>query len=80
MRVNRFRRSLVIIIYLDHMSGSVCSETHGQWSELSNSSFRYWRSDQPDNYGGVEGCAVIEPNAQGLWHDVPCTNKYPLVS
>ncbi len=29
MRVYRFRRSLVIKGYLDHMSGSVCSETHG---------------------------------------------------
>ncbi len=27
MRINRFRRSSVIIIYLDHMSGS--KETHG---------------------------------------------------
>ncbi len=29
MRVYRFRRSLVIKGYLDHKSGSVCSETHG---------------------------------------------------
>ncbi len=29
MRDYRFRRSLVIKGYLDHMSGSVCSETHG---------------------------------------------------
>ncbi len=29
MRVYRFRRSLVIKGYLDHISGSVCSETHG---------------------------------------------------
>ncbi len=29
MRVYRFRRSLVIKGFLDHMSGSVCSETHG---------------------------------------------------
>ncbi len=29
MRVYRLRGSLVIDSYLDHMSGSVCSETHG---------------------------------------------------
>ncbi len=29
MRINRFSSSLVIDSYLDHVSGSVCSETHG---------------------------------------------------
>ncbi len=29
MRVYRFSGSLVIKGYLDHISGSVCSETHG---------------------------------------------------
>ncbi len=45
-----------------------------QWSDLSNASFRYWKTGEPNNVGGVEDCAMIEPNAQGQWHDVPCTN------
>ncbi|XP_067303750.1 C-type mannose receptor 2-like [Pseudorasbora parva] len=50
-----------------------------QWSDQSNSSFRYWRSDQPNNGGGVENCAVIRPNPQGQWHDLSCNNQFPFV-
>ncbi len=50
-----------------------------QWSDQSNSSFRYWKSGQPDNNGGGENCAAVELNAQGRWHDVPCSKPCPFV-
>uniref|UniRef100_A0A8C1H5F6 Si:ch211-225k7.5 n=1 Tax=Cyprinus carpio carpio TaxID=630221 RepID=A0A8C1H5F6_CYPCA len=50
-----------------------------QWSDQSNSSFRYWKSGQPGNDGGGEDCTVIEPIAQGRWIDVSCSKHYPFV-
>uniref|UniRef100_A0A671LGX3 Macrophage mannose receptor 1-like n=1 Tax=Sinocyclocheilus anshuiensis TaxID=1608454 RepID=A0A671LGX3_9TELE len=50
-----------------------------QWSDQSNSSFRYWNSGEPNNVGGHEDCTVTEPNAQGRWNDISCTKQFPLV-
>ncbi|XP_051757226.1 C-type mannose receptor 2-like [Ctenopharyngodon idella] len=50
-----------------------------QWSDQSNSSFRYWYTGEPNNDGGYENCVAIYPNTQGQWIDVSCNNQYPFV-
>ncbi|XP_067296914.1 macrophage mannose receptor 1-like [Pseudorasbora parva] len=50
-----------------------------QWSDQRNSSFRYWRSPQPDNYGGVENCTVVESYLKGQWNDIACSERFPFV-
>ncbi|XP_067303678.1 C-type mannose receptor 2-like [Pseudorasbora parva] len=49
-----------------------------RWLDQSDSSFRYWKSGEPNNYGG-ENCTVIEPNTLGHWHDVSCNNQFHFV-
>uniref|UniRef100_A0A672MKP0 Si:ch211-282j17.8 n=1 Tax=Sinocyclocheilus grahami TaxID=75366 RepID=A0A672MKP0_SINGR len=41
-----------------------------QWSDQSDSSFRYWDIAEPNNSGGGENCAVIKPNTRGQWNDI----------
>uniref|UniRef100_A0A8C1QTE4 C-type lectin domain-containing protein n=1 Tax=Cyprinus carpio TaxID=7962 RepID=A0A8C1QTE4_CYPCA len=51
-----------------------------QWSDQSNSSFRYWKSGQPDKYGQGEDCTAVEQKAQGQWNDISCSNhQFPFV-
>ncbi|XP_039505353.1 macrophage mannose receptor 1-like [Pimephales promelas] len=50
-----------------------------QWSDQSNSSFRYWASTEPNNAGGIENCTMIKPNDQGQWYDISCNGRYPFV-
>ncbi|KAL1276596.1 hypothetical protein QQF64_036219 [Cirrhinus molitorella] len=50
-----------------------------QWSDQSNSSFRFWYTGEPDNYGGGENCTVIEAKAKGGWYDNNCTNYFPFM-
>ncbi|KAK3522999.1 hypothetical protein QTP86_010504 [Hemibagrus guttatus] len=44
-----------------------------KWSDGTIASNLPWGSGEPDNYGGVENCAIV---FKGLLHDVRCTNLY----
>ncbi|KAL6481105.1 hypothetical protein MHYP_G00091850 [Metynnis hypsauchen] len=50
-----------------------------KWSDQSDSSFRFWRSGQPDNQGGKENCAAVSMTDQGQWHDVACDTTNPFI-
>ncbi|XP_043100867.1 macrophage mannose receptor 1-like [Puntigrus tetrazona] len=50
-----------------------------QWSDQSNSSFRYWRTGEPNNSGGHEDCTAVDQKSQGQWIDVSCDKQYPFV-
>ncbi|XP_067257021.1 C-type mannose receptor 2-like [Chanodichthys erythropterus] len=49
-----------------------------QWSDQSDSLFRYWRSGEPNN-AGVDNCAAITSNALRDWDDVSCYTKFLFV-
>ncbi|KAI2663029.1 Macrophage mannose receptor 1 [Labeo rohita] len=53
-----------------------------QWSDQSDSSFRYWSTHEPNNVEGDENCTAVELNtgAQGQWLDMHCNNhQFPFV-
>ncbi|XP_050971613.1 C-type mannose receptor 2-like [Labeo rohita] len=50
-----------------------------QWSDQSNSSFRYWNTGEPNNAGGGENCATVNQDVQGRWNDISCNKNYPFV-
>ncbi|XP_051986568.1 C-type mannose receptor 2-like isoform X2 [Xyrauchen texanus] len=51
-----------------------------EWSDQSNSSFRNWRSNIPDNVGGNENCALVWVKSdRGQWGDLSCDSKSQFV-
>ncbi|XDV19272.1 hypothetical protein PO909_024771 [Leuciscus waleckii] len=50
-----------------------------QWSDQSNSSFRYWNTDEPNIIGKLKNCTVIGPNTLGKWHADSCNSQFHFV-
>ncbi|XP_073722841.1 C-type mannose receptor 2-like [Misgurnus anguillicaudatus] len=50
-----------------------------EWSDESESGFRYWKSEQPNNVGGSEYCTAVSVTEQSQWHDVGCSESYTFV-
>ncbi|XP_056603677.1 C-type mannose receptor 2-like [Triplophysa dalaica] len=50
-----------------------------EWSDNTDSAFRYWDSVQPDNQGGSEDCIVAKMTHEGKWHDISCSDSYTFV-
>ena len=46
-----------------------------RWSDRSNSSFRLWGRDQPNNYLSFQQCVVMSEKT-GLWDDVYCGDEH----
>ncbi|XP_076593891.1 uncharacterized protein LOC143324954 isoform X2 [Chaetodon auriga] len=49
---------------------------HWKWSDGSNSSFRHWKPNQPNNRED-QNCVVAIFKDQGKWNDVQCSFKRP---
>ncbi|XP_056605095.1 C-type mannose receptor 2-like [Triplophysa dalaica] len=47
-----------------------------EWSDNTDSGFRYWDSGQPDH---SEDCTMTNMNNEGKWHDVSCSESYTFV-
>ena len=46
------------------------SENTFVWADNTTSTYRYWRSGQPDDAGGNEDCVGVWANR--YWNDYPC--------
>ncbi|XP_046699396.1 putative C-type lectin domain family 20 member A isoform X2 [Silurus meridionalis] len=44
-----------------------------RWSDRTSALNLSWAAGQPDNYGGIENCAVVNNR---LFSDAPCSNQY----
>lgn len=47
------------------------------WSDGSDSSFRHWKSGQPDNSGSSQHCTAMSFSDSGQWTDENCASSLP---
>lgn len=64
-------------IGLERISAS--QESWGWSGKNKTSSFQYWMSGKPDNYGKGENCAAIDMNSGGQWDDLSCELNLPFI-
>ncbi|KAA0721477.1 Lymphocyte antigen 75 [Triplophysa tibetana] len=78
---NQTENQLINNIINDHQSSVWIGlfRDSWEWSDNTDSGFRYWRSGQPDNFGGSEDCTEVRMWDQGQWNDAPCSNSLTFV-
>ena len=56
----------------------ISKEGNYQWIDGSGnaSSFSYWQSGQPDNYGGGQNCIILWAGYLGKWGDIECASLF----
>nr|XP_055045962.1 macrophage mannose receptor 1-like [Misgurnus anguillicaudatus] len=50
-----------------------------EWSDKSESGFRYWSSGEPNGYAGSEDCTAVSVKDPGHWIDVVCSHTRTFV-
>ncbi|XP_065124193.1 C-type mannose receptor 2-like [Paramisgurnus dabryanus] len=50
-----------------------------EWTDESDSGFRYWLPAQPDNSRGSEACTEVRTFQQGQWNDLKCSESRTFV-
>ncbi|XP_068164922.1 C-type mannose receptor 2-like [Antennarius striatus] len=48
-----------------------------KWIDDSNSLFRHWGPNQPDNRNNNEACAIVTP--EGTWNDTKCNEEHGFI-
>uniref|UniRef100_A0A8D3ATA7 C-type lectin domain-containing protein n=1 Tax=Scophthalmus maximus TaxID=52904 RepID=A0A8D3ATA7_SCOMX len=58
---------------------SVTFDVTRDWSDRSESAYRYWDVRQPDNVGGKQNCTATNLGNAGRWSDEECSTELSFV-